>query len=71
MLPEDSTKTGLERTAPEPLSLPILANDDEEKRDRLTAHIAWADKYGVIKQVDSFLRSLGPDDWEIGILDLI
>ena len=39
------------------------ASDDEEKSVRLREHIAWADQYGVIDQIDLYLRTLGPDQW--------
>jgi len=29
-----------------------------EKRDKLKDYVAWADKQGVIKKVDSFLQGL-------------
>jgi len=45
----------------------ILAAWDEtsaaEKRMRLREHIEYADAHGALDAVDTFLRSLKPDEW--------
>jgi hypothetical protein len=33
------------------------------KMTRLTEHIEWADQHGVLKEVDTFLRSLPESEW--------
>jgi len=33
------------------------------KMTRLMEHIEWADQYGVLKEADTFLRSLPESEW--------
>jgi type I restriction enzyme M protein len=42
------------------------ASNDDEKRHRLREHILWADEYGVLAEVDKFLRSLPERYWYHG-----
>ena len=35
----------------------------EMKRERLQEQILWAEKHGVLDEVEAFLRSLSEDEW--------
>jgi hypothetical protein len=36
---------------------------DEQKQERLTLHLRWAETHGAIDEVAEFLRSLRQSDW--------
>jgi glycine/D-amino acid oxidase-like deaminating enzyme len=63
MLPEKSCRgVGWEPSLPLILAAWWEASD-EEKKERLEAHLRWASDHGVVDQVAEFLRSLTESEW--------
>jgi hypothetical protein len=38
-------------------------SSDDEKRERLATHIAWADEHGSLTAISTFLHNLAESDW--------
>jgi len=63
MLPNRS-RVGAGWESPLPLILAAWHETSaSEKMLRLTAHIEWADKFGALESVATFLHSLREDEW--------
>jgi hypothetical protein len=63
MLPE-TRQTSVGREPPLPLLLAAWwESSDEQKQDRLIAHVQWAHDHGALNTVANFLRSLPESEW--------
>jgi hypothetical protein len=49
---------------PVPMILAGHSSPLEDKRNCLTGQIAWASETGCLSIAETFLKALGPDDWQ-------
>ncbi|MFQ5736169.1 MAG: hypothetical protein ACE5GY_04815 [Thermodesulfobacteriota bacterium] len=66
MLPDRKQKSSGGWEPPAPLILAAWAAPALSKMIRLVEHINYAAEYGVLDEVDTYLRSLKPDQWAYG-----
>ena len=62
LLPNRTDPRG-HRVLPNPLILGGWMASDSEKRERLRVHLAWAEKEGVLVEVNDFLSTLSEEQW--------